>query len=380
MIVIRRWSSDRLCILLPFGSETKDQIRQISGRTWHPKEKVWSFPDNEESIRQVVQILTYKNIRIHPALDHLFLKSELALMNKSENNNMLMKEQIQSLAEHLKLKGYSKRTEKSYINHVVRFENFTHLPVSLIQKEHIHNYMLHLLEKQLSHSFVNQALSAIKFYLFTVCGRSDLPYNLPRPKKQSKLPDILSQEEVIELIQTIQNVKHKAILYMTYASGLRVGEVVRLKLQDIDRERRMVHVRQGKGKKDRYTLLSMSALNMLDIYIKREHPDEWLFPGNDRDQHISERSVQKIFEKARSLSNIHKEISVHTLRHSFATHLLEAGTDLRYIQELLGHQSSKTTEIYTHVSTKDVSRIQSPLDRIMMLNTENHQNSRNKNS
>lgn len=380
MVVIRRWSAERLCILLPFGFEKIDQIRVIEGRQWHPKEKVWSFPDTEDVIKRVLKIFPYETIRVHPALEHPFLKNELAIKKEFDHKNEIKRNQLQSLAEHLKLKGYSTRTQKSYIHHVERFQSFISVPIKLIKKEHIHTYMLHLLEKQLSHSFVNQALSAIKFYLFTVCGRSDLPYNLPRPKKQSKLPDILSQEEVILLIQTIQNVKHRAILYMTYASGLRVGEVVRLKLQDIDRDRSMVHVRQGKGKKDRYTLLSKSALIMLDIYIKREHPDEWLFPGSDRDQHISERSVQKIFEKARSLSHIHKEISVHTLRHSFATHLLEAGTDLRYIQELLGHQSSKTTEIYTHVSTKDVSRIQSPLDRIMMDNSENHQNSRNKNS
>lgn len=145
-----------LCILLPFGSETKDQIRRIDGRQWYPKEKVWSFPDTD-TIRQVLLIFLYKTIRVHLALDHPYLTNELALKKEIENKHELKKSQIQVLAEHLKLKGYSKHTQKSYIHHVERFESFNPIPVTLIQKEHIHNYMLHLLEKQLSHSFVNQA-------------------------------------------------------------------------------------------------------------------------------------------------------------------------------------------------------------------------------
>jgi integrase/recombinase XerD len=175
----------------------------------------------------------------------------------------------------------------------------------------------------------------------------------------------LSADEVVRLLRTVQNIKHRAILYLTYSSGLRVGEVVRLRIEDIDPARKTVKVRQGKGRKDRMTLLSDAALQVLNDYMKRVHLESWLFPGGEEGRHITERSVQKVFEKARGQAGIVKKVSVHALRHSFATHLLEGGTDLRYIQELLGHQSSKTTEIYTHVSVKDVRRIQSPLDRIM---------------
>ena len=171
----------------------------------------------------------------------------------------------------------------------------------------------------------------------------------------------------MKIFSCIDNIKHKALMVMMYSSGLRVGEVVRLKIEDIDSKRMLIHVRQSKGYKDRYTLLSKQALVILRDYFKRYKPEVWLFPGGKSNDHLTERSAQKVFDNARLKSGIIKKVSLHTLRHSFATHLLEAGTDLRYIQELLGHSSSKTTEIYTHVSKKDIGRILSPLDRIMQI-------------
>lgn len=169
----------------------------------------------------------------------------------------------------------------------------------------------------------------------------------------------------MRIIQPVVNLKHRAILFLIYSAGLRVGEVVRLRVSDLDAERGTVHIRQGKGKKDRLTLLSHVAYSLLRTYLEEEQPQVWLFPGQERGSHIRERTVQKVFEQAYRASGVAKPASVHTLRHCFATHLLENGTDLRYIQELLGHQSSRTTERYTHVSIRDISRIQSPLDRLM---------------
>jgi site-specific recombinase XerD len=143
-----------------------------------------------------------------------------------------------------------------------------------------------------------------------------------------------------------------------------------LKIDDIDSKRMLIHIRQGKGRKDRYTVLSQIALEELRLYAKKYHPQDWLFPGDKEDWHITERTMQRVFEAARDKAGIRKEVSFHSLRHSFATHLLEGGTDLRYIQELLGHQSSKTTEIYTHVTEKNVSNIQSPLDRLINMNNK----------
>jgi len=147
-----------------------------------------------------------------------------------------------------------------------------------------------------------------------------------------------------------------------YSAGLRVGEVVKLKIEDIEVKRKLIRVRDGKGRKDRYIVLSEIALRTFREYVDKYKPEKWLFPGQRKDKHISTRTVQAIFEKARDKAGIKKDATVHSLRHSFATHLLESGVDLRYIQELLGHKSSKTTEIYTHVSTKNLSKIKSPLD------------------
>lgn len=190
--------------------------------------------------------------------------------------------------------------------------------------------------------------------------------DLERPKKEKKLPEILSKNEISKLLKAVKNLKHKAILYLVYSAGLRVGEVVKLKPTDIDSDRMLIPIIQGKGKKDRYTILSETALSILRQYVKVYKPEHWLFPGQHPDKHLTERSVQKVFDNARIDAKTRKDVSVHNLRHSFATHLLEGGVNLRYIQELLGHSSSKTTEIYTHVTQKNLSNIISPLDTIMM--------------
>ncbi len=185
---------------------------------------------------------------------------------------------------------------------------------------------------------------------------------LPRPRKEKKLPIVLGREDVRRIFESVNNIKHKAILMLAYSAGLRVSEVVRLKVQDIDAKRNMIHIKGAKGRKDRYTILSKVALEVLREYWRVYQPKDWLFPGPKQNSHLSTRTVEKILEDASQKAGIAKHVTVHTLRHSFATHLLEGGTDLRYIQELLGHKSSKTTEIYTHVSQRDIGRIKSPLD------------------
>lgn len=212
---------------------------------------------------------------------------------------------------------------------------------------------------------MNQAISAIKFLLLEVCDLHDFQYSSQRPKKEKKLPEVLHSGEVLHILNALSNMKHKSLLYLAYSSGLRVGEIVRLQVNDIDSKRMVIHVRQAKGKKDRYTILSSATLELLREYVRQSRPEKWLFPGQEAGTHVTECSVQKVFERAKRIAKIHKKVSIHTLRHSFATHLLEGGTDIRYIQELLGHQSTKTTEIYTHVSIRDARLVQSPLDKIM---------------
>ncbi|UJF35506.1 tyrosine-type recombinase/integrase [Paenibacillus hexagrammi] len=267
------------------------------------------------------------------------------------------------LKNELLRRGYSPKTLKAYCGQVERLFHYVKEQHVIWSDQMIQNYSLYLLNKNCSHAYVNQAISAIKFYFQKVLQQQDTtPY--VRPKKENKLPNVLSIKEVTSILKAIQNIKHQAILYLTYSSGLRVGEVVRLRLQDFDIERKTLLIRQGKGRKDRLTLLSDTALEIVQRYSQQQKPEVWLFPGQTSGRHLTERSVQKVFEQALAVSGVRKEVSVHSLRHSFATHLLEGGTDIRYIQELLGHQSTRTTERYTHVSVKDIRRIKSPLDQI----------------
>jgi len=185
------------------------------------------------------------------------------------------------------------------------------------------------------------------------------------PQKDKKLPVVLSKEEVKKILDASSNIKHKSILMLMYSGGLRVGEVIKLKPEDIDPNRKLIYIRVSKGRKDRYTLLSDVVLQTLREYWRKEKPKKWLFPSWNKERHITTRTVQKIFQNACRKAGIKKDVTVHSLRHSFATHLLESGIDLRYIQELLGHKSSKTTEIYTHVSRKNLSAIKNPLDSIL---------------
>ncbi|MDI6891080.1 MAG: tyrosine-type recombinase/integrase, partial [Thermodesulfovibrionales bacterium] len=189
-------------------------------------------------------------------------------------------------------------------------------------------------------------------------------YEIKRPRKDKKLPIVLSKDEVAKIINSVDNLKHRAILMLIYSAGLRVGEVVRLRIEDIDGKRMLIHIKGSKGRKDRYAMLSEKALQVLRRYWREYKPEKWLFEGARAGRYISIRTVQKILEHTCESAGIKKDITVHTLRHSFATHLLESGTDLRYIQEILGHAHSKTTEIYTHVSTKSIGKIKSVTSQV----------------
>ena len=210
----------------------------------------------------------------------------------------------------------------------------------------------------------SQTVSAVRFFLRHILHRPDLAGAVPYPRKERTLPSVLSVEEVRRLLQAVSNPTHRALVMLLYSAGLRVGEVTRLRVADVDPERHLLHVRRGKGRKDRYTLLSDVAWESLQRRLAFAAADEWLFPGQRPDRHLTIRSVQKIVTRAGGIAGIRKRLTPHTLRHTFATHLLESGTDLRYIQELLGHASTRTTEIYTHVSRRDLARIRSPLDAL----------------
>lgn len=273
----------------------------------------------------------------------------------------------ETIRRELRLRNYSPKTIRSYMSCLRSFILYfqPRHPRELGEAD-VRFYLLDLLEKrELASSTVNQVFNALRFLYVELYRMPFTIGSIPRPQKEKKLPNVLSQEESLKILSHVDNLKHKTLLMLIYSVGLRVGESVRLKIGDIDGQRKMIHIRGAKGRKDRYTLLSEAALEALRQYYREYKPKEYLFEGQGSRTHLSERSIQNVFRRAVKKAGIRKPITVHGLRHSFATHLLESGVDLRYIQELLGHNSSKTTEIYTHVSKKTLGKIVNPLDQAL---------------
>jgi site-specific recombinase XerD len=348
MSVIIKKLNEEIIVKFDYSAERIKKIKSIKNYRWDSDERVWILPFSSQNVNQLKHIFGNEQLRVE------FEE------NIDFDNILKLTEEV------LKLKGYSFKTRNVYINHIKRFSSFVNKGLKNITSEDLKLYTLFLLEKEnKSHTYANQAISSIKFLCKQVLQKENVTTNVYRPKKENKLPKVLSKEDIMRILKSVNNEKHKTILFLTYSAGLRVGEVVRLKIEDIDSKRMLIHVRQGKGKKDRYTILSEAALIQLRKYYKQERPETWLFPGGKQGRYLTERSVEKFFENACNQANIRKDVSLHVLRHSFATHLLEDGIDLRYIQELLGHSSSKTTEIYTHVTENSIRNIKSPLDKML---------------
>jgi site-specific recombinase XerD len=269
------------------------------------------------------------------------------------------------MLEKLEIMRYAASTIEVYKQSFEEFINYYNAKkIDDITEPEIIAYTRYLVQDRgISASTQNQAINAIKFYYEKVKGGARKFYHLERPLKETKLPTVLSVEEVQAMIKSTKNIKHRTMIMLCYSAGLRLGELLSLKPNDIDSDRMQIRIKGGKGKKDRYTLLAEKILPLLRDYYKKYRPKEYLFEGEGGGQY-SERSIQTVVKEALLRANIKKYATVHTLRHSFATHLLENGTDLRYIQNLLGHSSSKTTEVYAHVTSKALSGIKSPLDNL----------------
>jgi site-specific recombinase XerD len=217
---------------------------------------------------------------------------------------------------------------------------------------------------KLSENTLHSKINALKFYYEQVLGKERFFWEIPRPKKREILPKVISKERIADLINSIENVKHRTIIMLTYACGLRVSEVVSLKVKHIDGKRRTIFIEKGKGKKDRVLSLNPNMLIMLREYYKQYQPKDYLFEGQFENEHLSERSMQQVIQKAKLKAGIKQDGSMHMLRHSFATHLLDKGIDVVFIQKLLGHNNIKTTLRYLHVTNKDLVNILSPLEDI----------------
>lgn len=262
----------------------------------------------------------------------------------------------------LELKKYSINTAKTYINLFERFINYyKDKKLTHINENDIRLYLQQLIQQGKSDSFVNQMINSIKFYYEVVLEMPNRFYSIERPFKKESLPKVISLEEVQEIIKNTNNIKHKCIVSLLYSAGLRRNELLNLKLEDIDSKRMVITVKNGKGNKDRQTILSESVLHNLRTYYKEWRPSIYLFEGAKGKQYTA-TSILKIIKTAAKKAGIRKNITPHMLRHSFATHLLENGTDLRYIQVLLGHSSTRTTEVYTQVAINNIKAIKSPIE------------------
>lgn len=266
--------------------------------------------------------------------------------------------------ELLKQKRYSQSTLQTYSAYFKDFMHyFSQRQLADIHIDEINEYILLLVSRdKISGSEQNQRINAIKFYYEKVLGLEKLYFNIERPRQTNHLPKVLSKAEIHQILNHCANLKHRCILSLIYSAGLRRSELIQLKITDILSDRLQIRVANAKGNKDRYSLLSEKLLKELRIYFKEYRPQYWLFEGNIAGKPYSATSIAKILTYACHKAGIKRRVTPHMLRHSFATHLLEQGVDLRYIQELLGHSSSKTTEIYTHVSNKNLSLIKNPLD------------------
>jgi integrase/recombinase XerD len=268
------------------------------------------------------------------------------------------------LLDDMTVRNLSPATQQSYVYAVAKFSRFFGLPPDRLGVEEVRAYQVHLAGLGMSWSHINQVSCALRFFFGVTLGRKDAVVRIVSAKEPKKLPTVLSADEIARFLQAVPGLRNRAALTTAYGAGLRVSEVVALRIGDIDSSRMVIRIEQGKGGKDRYVMLSPQLLTILRAYWRLAKPAHWLFPGRDGDQPVSTATLQAACRVAAREAGLDKTVTVHILRHSFATHLLEAGTDIRIIQVLLGHARLMTTAIYTRVATNVIAGTPSPLDRL----------------
>jgi integrase/recombinase XerD len=362
-VYIYKTGNKRLRLLFGYIPALIKVIKTIPYSNWDAKNKWWSVPYTEQFLAEIKQEIENSNL-ILKYEEHANPQNKVARVSPFHLPNYRYCPEEYSLK--LIEMRYSPNTIKLYVGLFEEFiNNFPAHDIKTIDETQIIKFLRYLvIDRKVSVTYQNQAINAIKFYYERVLGGQRKFYFIDRPIKEKSLPVVLSTEEVTSLINATDNLKHKVILTTIYSAGLRISEAINLKIKDIDSDRLQLRIEQAKGKRDRYTILSVKTLDLMRQYFKAYRPQLYLFEGPIVGEPYSNRSIQSIFHAAVNKAKINKPVTVHTLRHSFATHLLENGTDLRYIQSLLGHSSSKTTEIYTHITTKGFGQIKSPLDNL----------------
>lgn len=375
---------DRIFFRIPKTAiEVREKVKTISGWEWHMKPLLWSIPATEGLWQYVNKgiLKAYciseqatkegeKDEKQFRALDYEL--NEWMDKPIADNPNASEWQQAAYLyvEEHLRLRRYSWRTIKSYLGQLKQlFAYYVDKRPSRISQEEVAKYMVYCLQHLNWHSSTQrQALCAFKFF-YEILLQKGWDWGPLTPKRDRQLPIALSQKEVRRLFKVVHNLKHRCVLLLIYSAGLRLSELTNMRRQDLLYDRKQLLIKGGKGKKDRYSLLADHVVKEIKNYLLGYQPDYWLFEGQNGGQY-SVRSVQKILRRAVEDSGVNPMATVHTLRHSFATHLLEKGINLRYIQELLGHASTKTTEIYTHITKHARSEIRSPLDDLFSLDED----------
>jgi integrase/recombinase XerD len=270
------------------------------------------------------------------------------------------------MIDDMALRHMSPLTQGAYVRAVKNFSRFFHRSPDKLTFEDARTYQLHLVSRGLQAQTINQIICALRFLYAVTLGMPEAKTQLPLARRADVLPAILAPEEVTRFLNAVEGLKYQAALTTIYAAGLRVSEAVALTALDIDRARMVIHVRQGKGRKDRYVMLSEQLLGILRIYWKCERPKDWLFPGPDPSRPITPRSLQRACRAAAAAAGLDKKVTVHTLRHCFATHLLERGVDIRVIQDLLGHRHINATSRYARVAISMIRQVQSPLEHLKL--------------
>lgn len=356
-IPLIKFSHTHSCWYIPFDKNNLKNARTIlSG---HAKVNIEEFRSYLEKRKQVISAdILVKNVK---QIDSGLTKTGLSKFVISYQNLEVLKEMLKVLH----LKAYSQNTIALYTGEMtVLLRLLGEVHINTLTVKQIQSYLLWLIKKKhCSESKIHTTINSLKFYFEQVLHKERMFFEIPRPKKPVRLPTVHSQNEVKKIINSKENTKHKTILMLAYATGMRVSEIVNLTIRDIDSKRMVIYIRQAKGKKDRQVMLPEKLLVQLREYYKEYKPKVYLFEGMDGAKY-SERSVQQVYSSAKQISNNKKTGGIHSMRHSFATHLLESGTDIRVIQELLGHNNLNTTVRYTHVCIKNISNLQSPLDRL----------------
>ena len=366
-----------------------DAVKKIKDVKWSQIHGCWYLPLSMEAYKQLVDLLKGRaNLEVAAMKEYLEKRKIINCLQAVPTENShpkqvtllpalkLSKEnllELEKFVQVLKLKAYSASTIRTYRNELMQLlVLLKRKPVSELTTDDVKRYMVFTMVKQgISENTAHSRLNALKFYFEQVLGREKFFWEIPRPKKPMKLPRLLNEDELSKLFNALRNKKHKAMLFTAYSAGLRVSEIVNLKISDIDSSRMQIFVSRAKGKKDRYVNLSPVLLDILRKYIIncKPRPVVYLFESGQSGQAYPTRTVQQIFSNAKHKAGILKEVGIHSLRHSFATHLLDKGTDIRYIKDILGHFDIRTTERYLHVSKKQLVNIISPLDDLLKKGT-----------